>query len=501
MTQTTTQRQRLKHRIADIVIFGGTGDLALRKLFPALYEMERTGRFDDTTRIFGASRSEHSDEDFRAKLEEAGKKYIPKGEFDAKVWKKFAARIAYVQVSAGDEAGFKILHEKLSDQPDRDRVYYFSTSPSLFADMAFNLKKAGLVTPNSRVVLEKPLGHDLESCREINGQIGEVFEEHQIFRIDHYLGKETVQNLLILRFANAMFEPLWNSAHIDHVQITVGEEVGVEGRWSYYDDAGAMRDMVQNHMLQLLCLVAMEAPHVLDQDAVRDEKVKVLKALKPINDSNIDSATVRGQYRNGAVGGKEVPGYLEEEGANIDSTTETFVAIRAELNNWRWAGVPFYLRTGKRLPKRHSEIVIQFRDVPHQIFPLAKSMTNYQANRLVLRLQPDDGIHLVLNTKNPGPGLVRLRPTALNLSFAEAFGGRSPDAYERLLLDAIDGNNTLFVRRDEQDIAWQWVDAIQEAWQSNHITPKGYTSGTWGPSAAIALIERDGRTWNEEAGF
>ncbi|MBO9508168.1 glucose-6-phosphate dehydrogenase [Thalassospira sp. A3_1] len=501
MTQTTTQRQRLKHRIADIVIFGGTGDLALRKLFPALYEMERTGRFDDSTRIFGASRSEHSDDEFRTKLEEAGKKYIPQGEFDAKVWKKFAARIAYVQVSAGDEAGFKILHEKLADQPDRDRVYYFSTSPSLFADMAFNLKKAGLVTPNSRVVLEKPLGHDLESCREINGQIGEVFEEHQIFRIDHYLGKETVQNLLILRFANAMFEPLWNSAHIDHVQITVGEEVGVEGRWSYYDDAGAMRDMVQNHMLQLLCLVAMEAPHVLDQDAVRDEKVKVLKALKPINDSNIDSATVRGQYRNGAVGGKEVPGYLEEEGANIDSTTETFVAIRAELNNWRWAGVPFYLRTGKRLPKRHSEIVIQFRDVPHQIFPLAKSMTNYQANRLVLRLQPDDGIHLVLNTKNPGPGLVRLRPTALNLSFAEAFGGRSPDAYERLLLDAIDGNNTLFVRRDEQDIAWQWVDAIQEAWQSNHITPKGYTSGTWGPSAAIALIERDGRTWNEEAGF
>ncbi len=243
-------KQRLKHRIADIVIFGGTGDLALRKLFPALYEMERTGRFDDETRIFGASRSEHSDEEFRSKLEEAGQKFIPKGEFDAEIWKKFASRIAYVQVSAGDEASFKVLYEKLSDQPDRDRVYYFSTSPSLFADMAFNLKKVGLVTPNSRVVLEKPLGHDLESCREINGQIGEVFEENQIFRIDHYLGKETVQNLMILRFANAMFEPLWNSAHIDHVQITVGEEVGVEGRWSYYDDAGAMRDMVQNHMLQ-----------------------------------------------------------------------------------------------------------------------------------------------------------------------------------------------------------------------------------------------------------
>ncbi|MDP2697396.1 glucose-6-phosphate dehydrogenase [Thalassospira sp.] len=492
-------KQRLKHRIADIVIFGGTGDLALRKLFPALYEMERTGRFDDATRIFGASRSEHTDDAFRDKLEEAGKKYIPKDEFDPKIWTKFAARIAYVQVSADDEAGFKILFDRLADAPDRDRVYYFSTSPALFADMAFNLKKAGLVTPASRVVLEKPLGHDLESCREINGQIGSVFEEHQIFRIDHYLGKETVQNLLILRFANAMFEPLWNNAHIDHVQITVGEEVGVEGRWSYYDDAGAMRDMVQNHMLQLLCLVAMEPPYILDQDAVRDEKVKVLKALKSINDSNIDQNTVRGQYRAGAVGGKEVPGYLEEDGANTDSDTETFVAIRAELDNWRWAGVPFYLRTGKRLPKRHSEIVIQFRDVPHQMFPLAKSMTNYQANRLVLRLQPDDGIHLVLNTKNPGPGLVRLRPTALNLSFAEAFGGRSPDAYERLLLDAIDNNNTLFVRRDEQDIAWQWVDAIQEAWHHNHVAPKGYTSGTWGPSAAIALIERDGRTWNEEA--
>jgi glucose-6-phosphate 1-dehydrogenase len=434
-------------------------------------------------------------------LLEAGKTHIPDGEFDQEIWDKFAARVTYIQVSAGAPEGFVTLHDRLSDAPDRDRVFYFSTSPALFADMAFNLQKAGLVTPNSRVVLEKPLGHDLESCREINGQIGEVFKEHQIFRIDHYLGKETVQNLLILRFANAMFEPLWNSAHIDHVQITVGEEVGVEGRWSYYDDAGAMRDMVQNHMLQLLCLVAMEPPYILDQDAVRDEKVKVLKALKPINDTNITQNTVRGQYRAGAVGGKEVPGYLEEDGANIDSVTETFVALRCEISNWRWAGVPFYLRTGKRLPKRHSEIVIQFRDVPHQMFPLAKSMTNYQANRLVLRLQPDDGIHLVLNNKSPGPGLVRLRPTALNLSFAEAFGARSPDAYERLLLDAIDGNNTLFVRRDEQDIAWQWVDAIQEAWENNHVAPKGYTSGTWGPSAAIALIERDGRTWNEEAVF
>lgn len=485
-----------KKRLADVVIFGGNGDLALRKLLPALYQLERTGRFDAHTRIVGASRRELGQDGYRDMVRAALIRFVPEAELEDQVVSQFIDRIDYAAVDATRRDSFAALGALLADAPERDRVFYFSTSPSLFAALADNLAAEGLVTPTSRVVLEKPLGHDLQTSRAINADVAKVFAEDQIFRIDHYLGKETVQNLLVLRFANGLFEPLWNNAHIDHVQITVAEQVGVEGRWGYYDTSGALRDMVQNHLLQLLCLVAMEPPSHLIENAVRDEKVKVLRALRPIDRSTADSDTVRGRYRAGAVAGQAVPGYLDEDGANPDSVTESFVALRCHIDNWRWAGVPFYLRTGKRLTERVSEIVIQFKSTPHWIFPQEAGAAH--ANRLVLRLQPDDGVQLLLNNKQPGAGEVRLSTTALNVTFAEAFGARSPGAYERLLLDVIDNNSTLFVRRDEIELAWTWIDGIRAAWQAQGDKPKAYTAGGWGPTASIALIERDGRTWHEE---
>ena len=342
-------------------------------------------------------------------------------------------------------------------------------------------------------VVEKPIGRDLASANALNDAIGRVFDEHQIFRIDHYLGKETVQNLMVLRFANALYEPLWNSAHIDHVQITVAETVGLEDRVSYYDTAGALRDMVQNHMLQLLCLTAMEPPSSMDADAVRDEKLKILRSLRRIEGAEAQKLTVRGQYRAGASDGGAVKGYTQELGR--DSDTETFVALKAEIANWRWAGVPFYLRTGKRLAARVSEICIQFKPVPHSIF--ADSAGTVAANQLVIRLQPDEGVKQWLMIKDPGPGGMRLRHVPLDMSFADAFDVRNPDAYERLIMDVVRGNQTLFMRRDEVEAAWAWIDPIQAAWTENRQPPQGYTAGTWGPSGSIALIERDGRTWHE----
>jgi glucose-6-phosphate 1-dehydrogenase len=375
------------------------------------------------------------------------------------------------------------------------RVYYLATAPDLFSVIARQLAKHDLLTAESRLVVEKPIGRDLTSAREVNDAIGEVVPERAIYRIDHYLGKETVQNLMALRFANALFEPLWNHAHIDNVQITVAEDIGVEGRAGYYDQAGALRDMVQNHILQLLCLVAMETPSSIAADAVRDEKLKVLKALKPIDESNAASLTVRGQYRAGASSGGAVAGYLEELG-EPSSRTETFVAIKAEIGNWRWAGVPFYLRTGKRLPSRVSEIVVTFSPIPHSVFD--SSAGAIEQNRLVIRLQPDEGVKLWLMIKDPGPGGMRLRHVPLDMSFARAFHVRNADAYERLLMDVVRGNQTLFMRRDEVEAAWTWVTPILDAWRAAAEPPRGYTSGTWGPSAAIAMIERDGRTWHDE---
>jgi glucose-6-phosphate 1-dehydrogenase len=477
----------------DLVVFGGTGDLAYRKLYPALLRRDLDGQMSEPTRILGVSRRAMSDSAFCASVHDNLVKYT--SAIAPAVTERFCARLSYRAIDAIGEDGWAGLADWLAAAPTKIRAFYLATSPDLFGPIAGKLALKGLVTADSRIIVEKPIGIDATSADVINDAIGAVFAERQIFRIDHYLGKETVQNLMALRFANALFEPLWNSAHIDHVQITVAESIGVETRGAYYDRSGALRDMVQNHMLQLLCLVAMEPPSSLSADAVRDEKLKVLKSLVAIDESNAGALTVRGQYRSGASDGTPVPGYLQE----IDrpaSDTETFVALKLAIANWRWAGVPFYLRTGKRLPERESEIVVAYRPVPHSIFdPSGGTPT---PNRLVIRLQPDEGIKLWLMLKEPGPGGMRLQHVPLDMSFAKAFDGRTPDAYERLLMDVIRGNATLFMRRDEVEAAWHWIDPIREAWSRMSEPPRPYHAGTWGPAASIALIERDGRTWHEE---
>ena len=477
----------------DFIVFGGTGDLAERKLLPALYHRQVAGQFSEPTQIIGASRSKLSDAEFRTFAHKALKDFVHEDELEKKQVDTFLARLSYITVDAVSGDGFDALKKKLGDS-NCIRVFYMAVAPQLFGDISQHLRQHKLVTENSRIVVEKPIGRDLASATDLNDVIGQNFAEQQIFRIDHYLGKETVQNLMALRFGNALYEPLWNSALIDHVQITVAETVGLEDRVAYYDKAGALRDMVQNHMLQLLCLVAMEPPSSMDADAVRDEKLKVLNSLKRINGAEAPKATVRGQYKAGASATGAVKGYLDELG-NKESRTETFVAIKAEVENWRWAGVPFYLRTGKRLSSRVSEIVIQFKQIPHNIF--GDGAGNIKANQLVIRLQPDEGVKQFIMIKDPGPGGMRLRPISLDVSFADAFVGRNPDAYERLIMDVVRGNQTLFMRRDEVEAAWKWIDPILEAWEENRQDAQGYTAGTWGPSSAIALIERDGRTWHE----
>ncbi len=480
----------------DYVVFGGTGDLSERKLIPALYHRAADGQIIGGSRIIGAARGEMTTDDFRGFARQALLEHVKEGERSDGEIDKFIERLHYVAVDAKSEKGWEELKSLLGEE-DRVRAFYLAVSPAIFGDIAEKLHAHGMIRDRSRLVIEKPIGHELASAQALNATIGQYFREDQIYRIDHYLGKETVQNLMALRFANALYEPLWNSAHIDHVQITVAETLGVEGRAGYYDKSGAIRDMVQNHMLQLLCLVAMEPPASMNADAVRDEKLKVLRALNRINQDNANELTVRGQYTAGAANGQSVPGYLEEiEGGK--SETETFVAIKAEIGNWRWAGVPFYLRTGKRLAQRVSEIVIQFKPAPHNIFSADAGAPI--ANRLVLRLQPDEAVSQMIMIKDPGPGGMRLRQVALDMSFAERFEVRAPDAYERLLLDVIRGNPTLFMRRDEVEAAWKWVDPIISAWALAGIKCKKYTAGTWGPSAAIALVERDGRTWHEESG-
>ncbi len=482
----------------DAVVFGATGDLTLRKLLPALYWRFRDGQMPAGARVFGAARSDLDDAAFRDRAAHALAAYVPEQAREPATVDRFLAALSYVRLDAArPDGGWEGLAALLD--PERVRVFYLATAPDLYGPICRNIAAAGLASPASRVVLEKPIGHDLASARAINDQVGEVFAETQIFRIDHYLGKETVQNLLALRFANSIFERLWNADVIDHVQITVAETVGLEGRGAYYDGAGALRDMVQNHMLQLLCLIAMEPPGSLDADPVRDEKLKVLRALKPMTPERAASLTVRGQYDAGAIDGQGVPGYLADLGADLGggrrSRTETFVALKAEVCNWRWAGVPFYLRTGKRLPHKVSEIVVQFRAVPLSLFPGGGGL---EPNRLVIRLQPEEGMQLAMMTKEPGPGGLRLAPTALDISFEQAFGLRYPDAYERLLMDTVRGNATLFMRRDEVEAAWSWVEPLLEAWAARGDTPRAYAAGTWGPSAAIGLIERDGRTWHED---
>ncbi|MFZ1742079.1 MAG: glucose-6-phosphate dehydrogenase [Pontixanthobacter sp.] len=472
-----------------LLLFGATGDLSQRMLLPSLCALHADGLIADDVKIIGTARSEMSDGEFRSFAREALEKFMPADRRGGMA--DFLNRLSYQTLDATTLEGFTDLAVKVGE-PKRGLAIFLSTAPSLFEPTIKGLQHAGLDGPNVRMCLEKPLGTDLASSREINDAVASAFPEDRIFRIDHYLGKETVQNLLALRFANIMFEPLWNAAHIDHVQITVSETVGLEGRVAFYDDAGAIRDMVQNHMLQLLALVAMEPPGQFDATAVRDEKVKVLRSLRTV----AEGETVTGQYRAGAISGQAVPGYDEELGKPSD--TETFVAIKGHVDNWRWKGVPFYLRTGKRLPQRRTEIVIQFRCVPHSIF--AEKGAKMAANRLVIGIQPEENISLNLMAKVPGLDRegIRLRSVPLDIAMPDAFvGTHKRIAYERLLLDLIEGDQTLFVRRDEVEAQWEWIDAIRAGWTAQGLTPKTYTAGSWGPSAAIALAERDGVTWNE----
>ena len=478
----------------DMVLFGGTGDLALRKLVPALYRRHVAGQIGSSSRVLAVARSGLSREDYLAQIEASCRKHLNADELTDARWRAFVEQVDYVQVDVTSAQDFSKLQAVLAGRDDAVRVIFLSTAPSLFTLTCDNLASANIVTPKTRVVLEKPLGHDRASAELINRSVGAIFDEHQIYRIDHYLGKETVQNLIALRFGNTLFEPLWRRGRIRHVQITIAEQLGVEGRGQFYEHTGALRDMVQNHLLQLVCILAMEPPTSSDPDAVRDEKLKVLRALRPITGSAVQNKTVRGQYRAGAVNGQPVPGYLDESGVAADSTTETFVALKAEIDTWRWAGVPFYLRTGKRLQDRVTEIVVTFEDVPHSIFDGAGAST---PNRLVIRLQPQESITLTILAKMPGETM-RLKPVDLALDLAGTFKEQRLDAYERLLTDVVKGNLTLFMRRDELDAAWRWIDPIREGWAQHDERIKTYVAGSWGPAASSALISRDGFAWQDE---
>lgn len=480
----------------DMVLFGGTGDLAMRKLLPALYRRHAAGQIGSDSRILGVARSALTREQYLKEIEENCRQHIRAAELTEEQWVAFTRIVDYVQVDATEVEHFYKLADVLKGHEDAIRVLFLSMSAELFTATCSNLAAANIVTPKSRVVLEKPLGEDRESAEQINSAVGAIFQEHQIYRIDHYLGKEAVQNLIALRFGNTLFEPLWRRGLISHVEITVAEQLGVERRGHFYERTGALRDMVQNHLLQLLCILAMEPPATNDPDAMRDEKLKVLRALKPITERDAQTKTVRGQYKAGAAGGRPVPGYVEEEDIAADSTTETFVALKVEIETWRWSGVPFYLRTGKRLQERLTEIVVTFEDIPHSIFesPGAASRT---PNRLVIQLQPEESITLTVLAKTPGEGM-RLKPVSLALDLSDSFKEQQMDAYERLLMDVVKGNLTLFMRRDELDAAWRWIDPIRAGWAQADEPPKFYIAGTWGPAASSALIGRDGFAWHGE---
>ncbi len=479
-----------------LTIFGASGDLAQRMLLPSLYSLESEGLLPGALRILGTARSELDGESFRAMVAQAIARHVPQGERNEATLQALLARIDYQPASLDDPGSLQRLGETIAAARGGDVVYHLSTASRWYAPICDALGAQGLGGAGTRVLLEKPLGHDLASANAINDGVARVFDEDRVFRVDHYLGKEGVQNLLALRFGNALFEPLWNARHIEQVQITVAETVGVEGRGDYYDESGAMRDMVQNHLLQLLCLVAIEPPSQFDPSAVRNEKIKVLRSLRAIGRNEVASETVAGQYSAGAIDGVAVPGYRDELGRS--SNTETFVALRAHIDNWRWKGVPFYLRTGKRMPRRCTEIYLQFRSVPHSIFDHGRA--RLEPNALVIRLQPDERIELRLMSKTPGldrAGL-QLSPVTLDLDMQEEFAAhRRRLAYERLYLDAIEGNGTLFVRRDETEAAWQWVDAIHDGWRHAGMAPKAYPAGTAGPGSAVTLTERHGHGWLE----
>ncbi|QNL19664.1 glucose-6-phosphate dehydrogenase [Hyphobacterium sp. CCMP332] len=479
----------------DLAIFGATGDLALGKLLPSLFHRWCDGQIPANSRIIAVARDELDDAAFRQLVR---KRYLEGYERDLdedSTWHAFAERLVYVPLNATDrDSDWSLLKAAFGDS-SRLRLFYLALPPSLYAPASENLAHHGLNSPGSRIVLEKPIGSNFHTAREINQRVGEVFGEDSIFRIDHYLGKESVQNLLILRFGNWLFEPIWNATGIDHVQITVAESVGAGKRAAYYDTAGALRDMVQNHLLQLMCLVAMEPPSDLEADTVRTEKLKVLQALRPIRADDISGKAVRARYASGAIKGEAVPGYEAELGQSSD--TETFVAIKAEIDNWRWAGVPFYLRTGKRMSHRYSEIVIQFKPVPHDV--VKADSGKIRPNRLIIRLQPDEAVRLMLMTKDPGPGGVRVRYVPLNLSYAETFEKNYPDAYERLLMAVIRGNLGLFMRRDEVEAAWRWTDQILQSWTDSQSPVLTYPAGTDGPAESALLLAKDNREWFDES--
>jgi glucose-6-phosphate 1-dehydrogenase len=479
----------------DLVFFGGTGDLTWRKLMPALFQAFRHGKLPAGGRILSVARDEQNDDKYRGWLKDRFQEVVDAKRPSDEEFERFAQLVHYRRMDLSQPDHYHKLKQWLDERNADTVVLYLATSPHLFPMICEQLGQVGLNGPRVRVVLEKPLGHDLASAQEINRVVRSVFSETQAFRIDHYLGKPAVQNLMALRFGNALFEPLWRRECIANIQITLAEDIGVGTRGDFYDRTGALRDMIQNHALQLLTMVAMEPPSRNDADAIRDEKLKVLRSLRPFTDEIVARDTIRGQYRRGTAGGKPVPGYLEEAKVPPGSKTETFVALRTEVENWRWAGVPFYLRTGKRLAARDAQIVVNFRPTPHSIFPGMN-----QPNKLVIKLQPEDGLELHLLAAKGAGQQESLAPVSLDLDFDKAFAENRVGAYERLLLDAIAGRLNLFVRSDEQEQAWRWVEPILDAWERDNASggPRPYAAGTWGPAAASALVARDGFAWAEE---
>ncbi|MBA5723535.1 glucose-6-phosphate dehydrogenase [Candidatus Liberibacter sp.] len=478
----------------DCIVFGGTGDLVRRKLFPALYNCMIKENFKKSSRIIGISRTKMTTDSYRTFIDQELKKHLKDGEYNHSQTQEFLSHLFYVSLNIEKNHEWAILKELLETNAKRIRVFYLAVSSEFFKEISQKIHANKLITPSTRVVIEKPIGHSLSSARSLNKTISQIFKEDQIFRIDHYLGKESVQGLMVLRFANTLYESLWNTHHIDHIQITTAETIGIENRIDYYNKTGALRDMIQNHILQILCLVAMETPASIDPNAIHNEKIKVLKALKMISPENVQQLTVRGQYRSGIINGLPAKGYLETIPTGI-SDTETFVSIKAEIKNWRWAGVPFYLRTGKHLAQYVSEIVISFKPVPHSVF--GDNFADIKENKLVIRLQPNGGIKQLLMTKDPGVSDIQFKQIALDVCFAEAFKVRNPDGYERLMMDVIRANQTLFMRYDEVEEAWRWADSILQSWQNTKQKVESYAAGTWGPKASKTLIERDGRQWHE----
>ncbi len=477
----------------DLIIFGATGDLSARKLFPALFQLDAAGLLPDDLGIIAVARQKQTTEGFHdellARMGSARRQII-----NDTAWQQFAQRLTYVSADFSTPSAFKGLQAELSES--RTSLFYLATPPSLFATICEQLSTDGCLAGSCRIVLEKPIGESLDTSRKVNETLAQFFDEQDIYRIDHYLGKETVQNLLVLRFANRFINSQWDQSCIDHIQITVAEKVGIEGRWAYYDGVGQLRDMVQNHLMQLLCLVAMEPPNSLEAESIRDEKVKIVKALRPIDASSVKDHVVRGQYSQGVIDGESVPGYFDEEGCEgHGSDTETFVAIKAHVDNWRWSGVPFYLRTGKRMPDKVTEIIIQYKALPHHIFGEGESA---EPNRLIIRLQPNEGIEMTMVSKRQSlRDKLSLQTHTLNFDFREDGDvDRIPDAYERLFLDAINGDPSLFVGREEIEESWRWCDRLISACEQCGVKVTAYQAGSWGPSKSELLIDRDGRSWN-----